>query len=149
MILFAVCPTFVDVLNVITDREWQGLSTIGMYGSQRGYTIVNFALMYIIGAYLRLRGLEKLSKRRLALTLMLSILVMTVWAAWNRNTAWEYCNPLVILTAVLTFLLFDQLKICDSKYINHLAKGTFSVFLLHGVFLRYLSVDIFVAGNRL
>lgn len=65
MILFAVCPTFVDVLSVITDREWQGLSTIGMYGRQRGYTIVNFALMYIIGAYLRLRGLEKSFKTKI------------------------------------------------------------------------------------
>ena len=49
--LFSIYPTCVDVLGEITRKEYVGLSSIGMYGSQWGYSIINFSLMYIIGAY--------------------------------------------------------------------------------------------------
>ena len=48
--LFSIYPTCVDVLGEITRKEYVGLSSIGMYGSQWGYSIINFSLMYIIGA---------------------------------------------------------------------------------------------------
>ena len=53
VLLFSVYPTLVDILCVVTHKEFLGLSSIGMYGSQWGYTIVNFSVMYVIGAYLR------------------------------------------------------------------------------------------------
>ena len=40
-----------------------GLSTIGMYGSQYGYTIINFVLVYFVGAYLRVNKIT-LSKKK-------------------------------------------------------------------------------------
>ena len=54
IILFAVYPTAVDVLSELRADEFIGLSSVGMYGSQYGYSIVNFILMYLIGAYLQL-----------------------------------------------------------------------------------------------
>lgn len=53
VLAFSVYPIAVDLLQEKVGREFTGLSSIGMYGSQWGYSIVNFALMYIIGAYLR------------------------------------------------------------------------------------------------
>ena len=52
-ILFLVYPTIVEVFSQITGRDWNGLSTIGMYGSQWGYQIVNFILMYFVGMFIR------------------------------------------------------------------------------------------------
>lgn len=48
--LFSVRPTSVDVLNDVTGKTYDGLSTVGLYGSQHGYTIVNFILLYVISA---------------------------------------------------------------------------------------------------
>lgn len=50
---FSIYPTLVDLLFEIIGREIMGLSTIGAWGSQYGYTIVNFSLMYVIGAIIR------------------------------------------------------------------------------------------------
>ena len=50
---FSVYPTLVDIFSEITENEYMGLSTIGAYGSQYGYTIINFSLMYTIGTIIR------------------------------------------------------------------------------------------------
>ncbi len=41
-VLFSVWPTIVDVICQLTGSELRGLSTLGMYGSERGYTIMQF-----------------------------------------------------------------------------------------------------------
>lgn len=113
LVLFSVYPTIVDVFVEVTGRLWNGVSTVGMYGSQWGYSIVNFILMYIIGAYLRFEGLEikKWNMGKIIALWVILIFTMTVWARINDYTgyaversAWEYCNPLVIASAVLVFL---------------------------------------------
>ncbi|MBQ8084725.1 MAG: hypothetical protein IJ232_01300, partial [Lachnospiraceae bacterium] len=51
--LFSVYPTLIDILGEIRGEPFRGLSSIGMYGSQWGYSAINFLLMYLVGAYLR------------------------------------------------------------------------------------------------
>ena len=53
MIVFCAYPTLVDAVGNITGFDTAGLSSIGLYGSQWGYTIVNFVIMYIMGVYVR------------------------------------------------------------------------------------------------
>ena len=48
-LLFSVYTILVDYAEKISGLELNGLSTVGLYGSSRGYTIVNFILLYIIG----------------------------------------------------------------------------------------------------
>ncbi len=52
-VLFSLYPMLIDLLKYWTGRTFNGASTIGIEGSQGGYTIVNFVLMYLIGCYLR------------------------------------------------------------------------------------------------
>lgn len=154
--LFAMYPTFVDVLSELRQEEFIGLSSIGAYGSQYGYNIVNFILMYLIGAYLRLNAPKFLKWKTINLCclLLLDIVLMTVWAKLNditgfftERSAWEYCNPLVILEAVILFALFSKLKIGVFKPVNKFAECVFSVYLLHGLFLPYIHIKRFVQGN--
>lgn len=156
IMLFAVYPTVVDVLSELRQEEFIGLSSIGAYGSQYGYSIVNFILMYIIGAYLRLGASKFLEWKtgNLCSLLLLDIILMTVWARLNDITGFftvrsarEYCNPLVILEAVILFVLFSRLKIGTLKPVNKLAEGVFSVYLLHGLFLPHIQIGKFVQGN--
>ena len=50
LLLFSVQPTFIDILEGLEGETFPGTSTIGISGSQWGYTIVTFLLMYFIGA---------------------------------------------------------------------------------------------------
>ena len=53
LLLFSIWPTVVDILSEIRGKEIFGLSTIGNWGSQSGYTIVNFIVIYFVGAWVR------------------------------------------------------------------------------------------------
>ena len=155
-ILFSVVPTIVDVLGEIRGDQFVGLSTIGMYGSQWGYTIVNFILMYLIGAYLRKGQCKFLEWKswKLIICLIANVLLLVLWARLNDKTgfftersSWEYCNPLIIFESVIIFTLFSGIKIGVNKVINYLAEGVFTVFLLHQVFIPYLQIEKFVTGD--
>jgi len=156
MILFSAVPTIVDVLGEARGNQFIGLSTVGMYGSQWGYTIVNFILMYLIGAYLR-KGQSRIiewKSWKLIICLIVDVLVLVLWARINDKTgfftersSWEYCNPLIIFEAVIIYVLFSRINIGVNKVINHLAEGVFTVFLLHQVFIPHLQIEKFVRGN--
>lgn len=148
-LVFSVYPTLVDMFGVITGKAWWGLSTIGLSGSEDGYTVVNFMLMYIIGAYLRndIAAFSKVQTRTIVILLLGCASILTIWALINEKTAWAYCNPVVILLSALILLLFLRLQIGVNRIINKLAEGAFSVFLLHGVFLPYIGIPYFAPGN--
>lgn len=143
IIAFSVWPTAVDFLEALETTELMGLSSVGMYGSQYGYTIVNFVLMYIIGANLRAKE-NAYSILKLLLSMGIVSITLTVWAQLSQRVAWSYCNPLVVLQAVIIFLIFNQLKIKKNKIINNLAKGVFTVFLAHGYFWPLFCIEEFV-----
>lgn len=156
VVLFSVIATIVDVLGELRGKQFTGLSTIGMYGSQWGYSAVNFFLMYLIGAYLK-KGhgeLIELHNRKLIVALIVEIVLLVVWARVNdkvgfftERTAWEYCNPLIIVESVIIFILFSRINLGINKVINYLAEGVFTVFLLHQMFIAHLQIEKFVTGN--
>lgn len=156
ILLFSVYPTIVDVFIEVTKHSFNGLSSIGMYGSQYGYSIVNFTLCYCVGAYIRFESedISKVNTSKLLGGLLACVIIMTVWSALNdrigyftEKTAWEYCNPLVIMSAVCAFLLFKRIKIKNSKLINSLAKGSFTVYLIHISLVTHVGVKFFVNNN--
>ena len=158
LLLFSFYPSAVDLLQNLAGKDYNGLSTISFYGSQHGYTIVNFALLYLIGAFLRDyeeegkdrrgAGKEEASQGRLLLLFLGNLLLLLLWACFERwrgipvreSTAWSYCNPLVISEAVLVFRLFKGLKLPTVSAINCLAQAAFSAYLLHPVFLPHLRI---------
>ena len=156
MLLFSVYPTVVDVIIEVTKHNFYGLSSIGMYGSQYGYSIVNFTLCYCIGAYIHFESehISKVKNGTLVGGLLSCVAIMTVWSVINdrigyftEKTAWEYCNPIVITAAVCAFILFKNIKIKNSRLINSLAKGSFTVYLLHINLVTHIRVDYFVNKN--
>lgn len=156
ILLFSVIPTVIDVMGELRGKQFVGLSTVGMYGSQWGYSIVNFLLMYLIGAYLK-KGKSKLAEYnswKLIVALIVNVALLVIWARVNdkigfftERSAWEYCNPLVIFETVIVFILFSRLNFGVNKAINYLAESVFTVFLLHQIFIPYLQIEKFVTGN--
>lgn len=146
--VFSIWPTMIDCLSEITGREWLGLSSIGLYGSQWGYSVINFAMLYIVGAYLKRVNNKSISNIKLFGAFVANVLIITIWALFNNNfslrgerSAWEYCNPLLIVNAVLIFLLFKNIKIRLNGIINTISKETFSVYLLHAYFLQFFDIE--------
>lgn len=156
LLIFSIYPTIVDVLGEIRGEQFIGLSSIGMYGSQWGYSIVNFMLMYLLGAYLK-KGNSKVqncSTLKLVIGILICIAIMMVWARMNdkvgyltERSAWEYCNPVVITEAILIFILFSRIKLGVNIVINTLSESVFTVFLFHSVFIPYLWIEKIVKGN--
>ncbi len=154
--LFSFYPTVVDVLGECCGRQFIGLSTIGMYGSQWGYSIVNFTLMYLIGSYLKRTNcrIHNWVTCKLLFVFVINVLVITTWARVNdiigyatERSAWEYCNPLIIYESIIIFSLFCRMKLGINMMINVLSECVFTVFLLHSVFIPYLCIQKYVAAN--
>ncbi|MBR6968592.1 MAG: acyltransferase [Ruminococcus sp.] len=156
MIVFSLEPTVVDMLNEIRGETFHGLSTVGAYGSQWGYSAVNFILMYIIGAYLRYNEdkIKSFPKWKAGLGFIAFVAADTVWSLVNEHftiydarSAYEYCNPLVIGGTVLIFVLFHNMQIRSSRIINLLAKASFTVYLTHAAMLKYFRIAGHVNRN--
>lgn len=139
MFLFSVVATVADLLQTGAGWDTAGLSPIGLEGSQAGYTIVNFLLVYLVGAYLRLEKVEKSSWSLLG-GLVGCVVVLTLWSRWDTRTAWAYCNPVVILEATCVLLLSNKMSF-SSRGINTLAKSSFTCFLIHTPLLGLLDIE--------
>ncbi len=168
--LFSIYPIALEVItyasknsiwgmeSVSSNGMMQGISSIGLFGSGAGYTIVNFILMYLIGCYLR--DIEEDGKKfkngTLAVLLIINVALIIYWTyleffvfsgAIDGTTSWYYDSPFVISEAVLIFLVFKNMKIKKNKVINILASASFPTYLIHINLLEYFNIPMFVQGN--
>lgn len=60
---------------------------------------------------------------------------------YNRNMAWIYCNPLVIIEAFVIFMIFEKIDMGNVKWINQLSAACFTVFLAHCYFIIHIKID--------
>lgn len=145
--LFSIWTSLVDLLENIVGHTFDGLSTVGAYGSQYGYSIVNFVLLYFIGAYIRVNKIQ-LKKRTATISILVLLCVMFFVSLLEHKiglaeSVWYYNNPLVIVMAALVLLLFMNFNYCN-RGINELAKGAFTCFLFHGYFIGKVHIADFV-----
>lgn len=145
-IVFSVLPSFVDLVQELLGHRWSGICTIGSGGTQSGYTIVNFLMMYCIGGAIRLTKIYERFNNRKIIPACFSLLIAVILAEFGKETpgfAWEYCNPLVILEAVCVFLLFKNIHF-SSRIVNNLAKASFTCYLIHQVFFNVINIEYYV-----
>ena len=142
LILFAVWPTGVDFLQGMLDVDLNGFMPISAYGSQSGYTLINFLMMYLLGGYIR-RNEERILRVpgwKYLLGFFAGSVVLTLWAYVSREVAWAYCNPVVVLMACCLLAVFLQWSF-SSAWVNHLAKSGFTCYLVHGVLSTRIGVE--------
>lgn len=156
IMLFSIYPTAVDLLGEFDGISYVGLSSIGAFGSQWGYNIVNFSLMYLVGACLNKykEKTDSISTRKFAAALVVCVAVLMLWAVVNDRvgystvrSAWEYCNPLVIAESAIIFVLFQRIRIGTSPVINSLSKCCFTVYLLNETLLHFIPVGDIVSKS--
>lgn len=149
---FSIYAVGTDVYREIFDVEPMGMSTITAWGNYQGFNIVNFTLMYIIGAYLRMLNdqghkLFSVRKSKMFLIWLADIALIFAWSLicqklshHGLRSSWVYHNPFVILSAVLLFVMFSKMKF-SNRIINGLAKSSFTCFLFHGYLLPYIGIE--------
>lgn len=156
-VLFSIYPMAIDILEGILGQKIYGLYTISSDGSASGYSIVNFILLYIIGAYLRTyrnsqRENQGSGLKRIIIWAIL-VLINTVWSiafaklGYSNGNSWEYCNPLLILQAVLVFEIFRNIKM-KSIVINNIAKASFCVYIIHGYLIGRVGIEKVISFNN-
>ena len=147
-VLFSVWPTIVDVSQELFDYQWFGLSSIGAWGNQQGFNIVNFVLLYCVGAWLRLNEVSIPVLKKNVFWIFVFIGLIFIWSLvcshmskQGMRSSWVYHNPLVIIYSVLIFLLFKRLHFTN-KFINYLAKSVLLCFLIHSGVIANMDIGI-------
>ena len=125
--LFSILPTLTAVIPLA-----KSVSAISLYGNGRGFTIVNFILLYYIGGYIAKRDYKNTTISLLVFVLssFLNCGIMFI----NKSAAIMYCNILVVLQAASLIVLFKNIKY-QSNIVNSVAKSVWGVFCIHGFFL--------------
>lgn len=134
--LFAVIPTLIDYVFptfLSTSTTLPTVSTISMYGNGRGFTLINFILLYYIGGYIARIDIKN-RVYPLAVYVFSSLLVLLMMSI-NRGPAHSYCNIFVVIQAASLVALFKMIKI-QSNFVNVIAKSVWGVFCIHAFFLR-------------
>lgn len=148
LLVFSIWPSVLDAVSAVTGTDLNLLSPMGTQGSGYGYTIVNFILMYFLGAYAKKSaGGTKQRPVLVPLTVyVMSIVLLMFYTRISFVGALAYCNPIVIAQAVSLFQVFQSMRI-NSKLVNTIASCSFGVYLLHTSFFRYVQIERFVTGN--
>lgn len=115
-------------------------------GSNGGHSVLSFLILYLLARAIRLYGLPKWFIKSspfiyigcsLLIAFMGSILLRQ---GYENKVRWAFHdnNPIVILSSVAFLMTFEQMKIRQSKFINHIAKSTLAVLLGHSaIFFIY------------
>ena len=146
--LFSLYAIGVDLYSELMNKKWFGLSSFGAWGNQQGFTIINFSVLYIVGAYIKIKNVKNIiSKSQAIAWFIVCLFVSSIWAEINFNlpkvglwSAWCYHNPIMILMAVSLFIIFSNIK-CRSMIINRMAPAAFMCYIFHVKILSFLPVD--------
>lgn len=149
ILVFSVWPSALEFITFQTGKKLTSLNPISIQGSTAGYSIVNFVVLYMFGAYIRQHYNDKRDFKTALVSLLIyvfSSILLTVYANTYFSGAVSYCNPFVILQSVSLFKAFQCLNI-KSKLINSLASCSFAVYLMHSFFFSYAKIEQYVTGR--
>lgn len=132
--------------------------TNDVFIQNRGYSIINFTIMYYLGSYFRRYPIsesivfQKLSNKKrflilIALFFLIAIIrvgfyylgnqmehinsqILGYWGSVIKNSFVSYADPLVILQTCIYCLIFETINI-KSKVINYMATSTLGIYLIH------------------
>lgn len=124
-------------------------------GTQRGYSVFAFIVLYLMARALRLYGLPEYFKKispfvYLGCSLMLGFMAYVLkqhgFVRLN-DLLFAYNNPIVILSSVAFLLMFEKMNI-QSKVINYIAKSTLACLFGHvAIMFLYKKQFLFLYNN--
>lgn len=143
-VVYSVYAYAIECGQKILGEEIISMSPLGALGSQAGYNIINFLLLYLIGAYVHIYDVNY-EKNKLFIILGVSIILLFGFS-FMGNRAWNYNNPIVIVESVAIFMLFVNMKYRNT-IISELSKASLCCYIIHGNFLRFFSIEFHVKNS--
>lgn len=132
-LIFSVWNTFWSVVSIKLGFAIAGISTVGIAGDQAGYTIVNFAFLYLVGALIHKWDIGNYKKGYDFLGYIVCTLIIFEGKKIGLSM-WDYSNCFVIMSSIFLFSFFRKLKLnfgkCD-KYILCISRACFGVYVIH------------------
>ena len=133
-VLFLLCsvwPTVLDIIKANLGLDLSGMNTVSTSGAGAGagYTLINFVLLYMIGAAISKFDLL-MYKQRWDIVAYVITSGMICLQQLTIGSGWSYANPLVIISCVFFFNIFRKLHF-TSKIVNIMSGASLGVFLIH------------------
>lgn len=104
--VFVLWENIWDLVSEILSSNIVGISFVGAWGNQAGYTIINFSLLYLYGAYIRKYGLLSYKKRSFYFIGFCIMSCIIFLGSLKFNVFWNYNNVFVIIQAICLFMFF-------------------------------------------
>lgn len=120
-----------------------------VYGPNNGTNIIQFIMLYFIGAYLRKYPIEKLNSKKILLIGFIGCIIINFGLYLTTNVISDtnhttlksitnaiqinltsYSNPIVIIQTIIYFLFFGTFSF-KNKFINSVSPLMFGVYLIH------------------
>lgn len=115
LIFFCVWPTFISNVTV----------------KDNGYGIINFIILYLIGAYIHIYRKNNKSKKLICISTYILMTVLIFIGSINSfKMAFAYNSIFNIISSISFFLIFKDIEF-KSKIINKLATHTFGIYIIH------------------
>ena len=150
LVLFSMIPTLFDFFTTKLGIESHGLSTISNDGNGRGFTLINFLMMYFIGGYRSRKKIDCVKYNIIGY--LICSLVICLGLFFNRKHSLDYCNIFVVFQSIFFFSFFLNVNL-KNNIINYIAKSVWGVFIIHGPILNtfsyIFSVEKYVEGTFL
>lgn len=136
-ILFSVIPTFLRTSCELFNISYSGFSTISTGAVEDGQNLINFILMYILGAYINI-NLNKFTSPRISIIspilYIISIGAIFIYQLYFGTIISGYSNFFVIISAISLFLIFIRINI-KSSCINMFSSQVWGIYLIHSTLI--------------
>lgn len=142
MILSPVLNSFIDkygkksfkwvIVFWILEFWFDCIMDIDVLGYNRGFSVIHFVLMYMIARCIKLYedDIKRIRPWFWILCYLFFTFVIVLSHIVGVKWCWNYSNPVVVLSAVCSFLPFLYKTYCN-KIINRIANGTLAVYIIH------------------
>ena len=133
--IFMIYQTILTYLNIfIPTHGWAANVSVE---TDRGYTVINFIILYLIGGYIRKAKYNPSAKKSIFVYLVSTILIFLSWYLLFHggykdfsNIQYSYNNIFVVVSSTFLFIIFNKFKIKNSRIINFISKHNIIIFIL-------------------
>lgn len=95
----------------------------------KGYGIVNFITLYMIGAYIKLYKDDYKSK--LVYLIYVTCTIITTIISFFYTRAWDYITIFNLVASISLFIIFKNIKVKKSNFLDLLSTYTFAIYIIH------------------
>jgi surface polysaccharide O-acyltransferase-like enzyme len=139
LFLFSIWPTFINLVQSILNIKMIGVYTLGLSGSDMGFNIMTFILLYYIGGAIRKYTDNISMKSSLAVYIFITfgLLLIAVSCKSVSKVFYYYDSFFLIIQAISLSIIFKNVHLEKSSILTFLAEKTYGVFLVHFFILNF------------